>query len=115
MFIDARIPVRFCDKVPEPALAEAALVTPEDAPCVAAGWMAACALPASQAHPPACPCCAGRAAQALPLARLFQARARGDIGFFRLVVACLPSEQASALRTALCSDGLLSGCFVVRD
>lgn len=56
------------------------------------------------AHAPGCICCRPRGALAAALARLFLARARGEIPFFsRVVVACTPEHDA-ALAAALAAD-----------
>ncbi len=115
MFIDARIPVRFRETMPRPALPEAALIVLEgDDQACSSGWAAVCALPdgVPSAHPPSCRCCASRSAQAAALTRLFHQRARGETGFFRLLIACLPPTQAAGLRTALMEDMFVSRCFV---
>ncbi|WP_428392049.1 hypothetical protein [Lichenicoccus sp.] len=111
MLIDARIPVRFAAYVPQPSPAAALIVGAGSAPSVA-GWAATLVLPPAGAHPVACACCGGRPAWATALTHLFQARARGEVGFFRALVVCLPDDQAVALRDLLAADPYLSGCFV---
>ena len=62
-------------------------------------------------HAAGCACCAGRAPLASLLARLFTERARGDIPFFRIVVAV---SDASGLRTAremMRTDPFLAGRY----
>ncbi len=123
MTVDARIPVRFVPHVPAAAPADQVLLLPErggeqtDAPEAAAGWIAVLRLPdqgaAHQvAHRAFCRCCGGRTEQASKLTWLFQARARGEIGFFRGVVAQLPRPQEAALRAVLAADLFLRGHFV---
>ncbi len=64
------------------------------------------------AHPQACTCCGGRGSAALALDRLFQARVRGSVGWFRRVVALAPTEAAQAeLAAALRDDALTSARF----
>ncbi len=119
---DARIPVRFVrhSAVPE---ADQVLLLPEPAGAPAdgdggaPGWLAVLHLPSpdlSRLVPPraSCRCCPGRPAQAPALTWLFHARARGEIGFFRGVVAHLPRPQEAALRDVLSSDLFLRGRFV---
>lgn len=62
-------------------------------------------------HSAGCACCAPRSAVAQALSRLFLARARGEVGFFRRVVAAAGGETAAAIREALAEDPLVSGCF----
>ncbi len=116
---DARIPVRFVRHVPPDARADQVLLLPEPAAGSKAqgGWLAVLRLPGEGAshrlsHRGPCRCCAGRPAQAPTLTWLFQARARGEIGFFRGVVAQLPQPQEAALRAALASDLFLRSRFV---
>lgn len=47
-------------------------------------------------HATACPCCTPRAALAEALNRLFQRRARGEVGFFHAVVVALPLPEIEA-------------------
>lgn len=119
MLIDARIPVHFTDQVPRAARSDQVLILPEDAgaPPSDGRWAAIIRLPAraafpADAHPPGCSCCNPRPASAVILTQLFQARARGEIGFFRSVVASLPAAAAADLRAALFSDSFVAGCFV---
>ena len=111
VLIDARIPVRFADGVPRPS-PDSALVVGAGVASSGAGWAATLALPAGDSHPAACACCGGRPARATALTQLFQARARGEVGFFRALVVCLPDADAVALRELLATDPYLSGCFV---
>lgn len=63
-------------------------------------------------HAADCACCAPRGAAASELAALFLARARGEVPFFRRVVAVPASEAgAAAIRTALRDDPFVSGRF----
>jgi hypothetical protein len=137
MLIDARIPVHFTDPppgaarpdhapgaarpdhAPDAARSDQVLILSETAGAPPAGehWAAVARLPErpaspSDAHPPGCSCCAPRGAVAMILIGLFQARARGEIGFFRSVVAKLPASAAAELREALLSDSFVAGCFV---
>ncbi len=120
MFIDARIPVCFLDQVPAAAIADAVLLVASQGstPAASAGWVSVCVLPEAPGvprHAPGCACCAPRSPQADVLTRLFQARARGEIGYFRRLAACLPPATGAALREVLARDAFLSGCFVARS
>ena len=122
MFIDARIPVRFCETLPEAPPGDAALIVaqgqaPPAGGWAAAGWAAVCVLAeeAPPAYPPVhpanCRCCGPRPPQAAALTRLFHQRARGETGYFRELVACLPAMRADALRAALEEDMFLACYF----
>ncbi len=123
---DARIPVRFMRQAPLHAETGQVLLLPEpeggradDAQQGAAGWITVLRLPdpgVPHLLPHRfCSCCGGRSALASKLTWLFQARARGEIGFFRGVVAQLPEPQEAALRVLLASDLFLRGHFVQAD
>lgn len=63
-------------------------------------------------HAVDCACCAPRGAAASDLAALFLARARGEVPFFRRVVAVPVGEAgAIAIRAALRDDPFVSGRF----
>lgn len=63
-------------------------------------------------HAADCACCAPRGAAASELAALFLARARGEVPFFRRVVAVPAGEAgAAAIRAALRDDPFVSGRF----
>ncbi len=116
---DARIPVRFVRHAPPVAQADQVLLLPEQAAgqgvgqAADEGWITVLRLPSQTvSHQPFCRCCAGRPAQASTLTWLFQARARGEVGFFHGLVAHLPPPQEAALRALLASDLFLSGRFV---
>ena len=127
---DARIPVRFVRHAPLHAEAGQVLLLPEPASGRAGGradgqdgatggWVTVLRLPSPdvshQLPHRFCSCCAGRPAQASKLTWLFQARARGEIGFFRGVVVQLPEPQEAALRALLASDLFLRSHFVQAD
>lgn len=63
-------------------------------------------------HAADCACCAPRGAVAPELTALFLARARGEVPFFRRVVA-VPADEAgaAAMRAALRDDPFVSGRF----
>lgn len=64
------------------------------------------------AHPAGCSCCVPRSAAAAALTGLFLARARGEVPFFRRVVAAMDSgEGADAIRAALRDDPFVSARF----
>lgn len=107
--VDARIPVRLG------ALTDAA---DGDALLLEGDGAAPSGLPAAHfslsvaAHPPGCACCAERSPAAMALDRLFQARAKGEIPFFRRVLAVTGSVEAeTALWAALRCDQLASARF----
>jgi hypothetical protein len=90
LFLDARIPVVFGAE---------------------AGEGDARFVPSAQpAHPVGCTCCAARSDDALALDRLFLARVRGEVPWFRRVVV---SDDDPALRAALATDPVLSARFRV--
>ena len=119
MHIDARIPVRFMPLAPEPGRPDEILLLPHGAREVPSGWLAVVHLPppagAAFGHAAGCSCCLPRSAQAAALTRLFQARARGETGFFRAVAAALPEGEAASLRLLLRSDPYLSACYAGVD
>jgi hypothetical protein len=64
------------------------------------------------AHGAACACCGGRSAAAAALDRLFQARVRGQCGWFERVVALAETEAARAdLAAALREDAVTAARF----
>ena len=96
---DARVPVLIGGE--EAAGAEDAVLAEGDA-----RWAAA------TEHPAGCACCAPRGSVAVILTSLFMARARGEVPFFRRVVAVPDGEAgAQAIRTALQDDPFLSARF----
>jgi hypothetical protein len=63
-------------------------------------------------HPAACACCTPRGAVAEALGRLFLARVRGEIPFFRRVVAITSTEAgAAAVRAAGANDPLTAARY----
>ena len=108
---DMRIPVRFFP--PATAGADSAWLIEGDAPAPGSGPVARFRLPTARiGHPVGCACCAPRGPVAEALSRLFLARARGEVAFFRDVLA-LPHDAAgaAAIRAALAQDSLLAGRF----
>jgi hypothetical protein len=66
----------------------------------------------SPGHAPGCACCQPRSAAASGLDRLFQRRARGEIPFFRRVLAVTATAEGEmAVWTAIRSDPLVSARF----
>jgi hypothetical protein len=64
------------------------------------------------AHVAGCACCAGRSPAAAALDRLFQARVRGQCGWFDRVVALAETEAARAeLAAALRDDAVTAARF----
>ena len=63
-------------------------------------------------HPSGCACCTPRGPVANALGRLFLARARGEVAFFRSVVSVTvtPAGEA-AVRAALAEDQIAAGRF----
>lgn len=67
---------------------------------------------ATGSHASGCACCTPRGTVAPELAALFLRRARGEVPFFRRVVAVPAGETgAEAVRAALRDDPLVSGRF----
>jgi hypothetical protein len=108
--LDARIPITLVsspeamgaalDGRPAALLAEGA--APGGAPAATE-----CFEPAAAPHLAGCACCAGRLPAALALDRLFQARVRGQVGWFDRVVALTGTEAGRAeIAAALREDPL---------
>jgi hypothetical protein len=105
MHIDARVPVVFgalSDLRPDDAvLLDGDAPAPEGRVVVRLG--------AEPSHVAGCVCCVPRSAAGSALAGLFLARGRGDVAFFRRVLAI--TEDEAAIRQALDNDILASGWF----
>jgi hypothetical protein len=112
MFVDARIPVLLEGPVsPDGADAATALLLEGDAPAPSDRTVVRFDLPRT-VHVAGCACCLPRGPVAEALGRLFLARARGEVPFFRRVLARPVSEAGrNALITALADDPLVSGRF----
>lgn len=107
MHIDARVPVVFgtiADAGPEDAL-----LIEGDAPAPEGHIVVRLMADATPQHATGCVCCVPRSAAGSALAGLFLARGRGDIAFFRRVVAV--SADQAAIRAAIDDDILASGWF----
>lgn len=105
MRIDARIPVVFgllSDLQPTDALLT-------DAPDAPAGVPTARLGPETPGHPPNCLCCVPRGEAGEALGRLFQARARAEVAFFRRVLAVV--DDQAAIRQAVLNDRLAAAWF----
>ena len=109
LLVDARLPVIFT--TPDPTGPETALLIQDNAPAPAGHPVARFTLPAT-AHPTGCACCLPRGPVAEALSYLFLARARGEISFFRQVLA-LPANAAgtAAIHAALTQDPVVSARF----
>jgi hypothetical protein len=100
--LDARLPVIFAPAASagsdDALLIEAGATAPPGHPVarLAAGRAAA------PAHVAGCACCLPRGAVAAALGALFLARARGEVAFFRRVIADV--TDPSAVRAALQND-----------
>ena len=107
MHIDARVPVVFgllADaRVDDALLIDGDLAVPEGVVAVRLG--------AEPSHVAGCVCCVPRSAAGSALAGLFLARGRGQVAFFRRVLAITDDE--AAVRAALEEDVLASGWFKV--
>ncbi len=106
--LDARIPVRL--GAANPAEEDAAFLV-EGVPGVAER-PAEGFTPEVSGHAPGCSCCAARSPAALALDRLFQRRARGEVTFFRRVIAVTSSPEGDmAVHAALQNDPVASARF----
>ncbi len=107
MHIDARVPVVFgalAQAGPEDAvLIDGDAPAPEDRVVVRLG--------AEPSHVSGCVCCVPRSAAGSALAGLFLARGRGQVAYFRRVLAVTRDE--AAVRAAVEGDALASGWFKV--
>lgn len=109
--LDARIPVHFA-AFAEGARASAWLVQ-DDAVAPDGALMVRFSLPASALdHPQGCACCLPRGPVAEALGRLFLARARGEVAFFRDVRVITQNDAGeAAVREALAYDPVLSARY----
>jgi hypothetical protein len=106
-FVDARIPVVF--GAPGAAGAEDVVLL-EGEGAGPARWTHVAA-----GHPAGCACCKPRGAAAEALGRLFLARARGEVPFFRRVVASGSPDAQAALAEAVANDPVASAYFRLVD
>jgi hypothetical protein len=108
---DDRVPVRFGSV--DAAGPDAALLVEGDAVVPAGHAVVQIRLgPGLTGHPFGCACCVPRGPVAEALGRLFLARARSEVAFFRSVVAVVatPAGEA-AVRAALAEDQVSAGRF----
>lgn len=109
--VDDRVPVRFASA--DAAARDEALLVEGEAPMPAGHAVARFRLaPGLIGHPVGCACCTPRGPVSEALGRLFLARARGEVAFFRSVVAVVatPAGEA-AVRAALAEDQVSAGRF----
>ena len=108
MRIDARVPVRFG------VLADAgegdALLLPSGA-LPPSGWPAEVMDGKASGHAVGCACCQPRNAAAQALGTLFFRRARGEVGWFRRVLAVVGPGEAAMVKAALEADLLTLARF----
>jgi hypothetical protein len=109
--IDARVPVRFAS--PGQGAEASAWLAQGDAPVPTGAVLARFSLPPSlPEHPPGCACCVPRGPVARALSDLFLARARGEVAFFREVLAVVQDAAGeAAIRDALARDPVLQARF----
>ncbi len=108
--LDARVPVRLGSTAD--AAEGDALLLEEGAPDAPCGYPAERFAAAASGHAPGCACCVARSPAALALHRLFQARARGDIAFFRRILAITATPEGDmAVWSAVRADALVAGRF----
>jgi hypothetical protein len=104
---DDRVPVHFgAAEAGEAVLAEGEASAPDSAP-VARFRLS----PARPGHAPGCACCIPRGPVAEALGRLFVARARGEVAWFRSVAVVASPSGEAAVRAALAEDQVCAGRF----
>lgn len=112
--LDARIPVTILPDLAG-ALAQgrpAAVVSAAPPGPLPAGAIAAVSFEAGvTSHMAACACCQGRSPAAQALDRLFQARVRGQSGWFERVLVLDADGAGAAMRAALVEDALAAARF----
>ena len=125
--LDARIPLLVVsdrtalaaalrDGTPAAVLAEAELpkLAEAEQPKLPPGAVGQARFAATGPHAGGCGCCGGRSPAALALDRLFQARVKGETGWFQRVVALAPGEAArGAILAALREDAVTRARFRV--
>lgn len=106
--VDARVPVVLAS-LSEVREGDAILV--EGAPAAMDGARESF-LPAPGGHVAGCACCMARGSAAIALDRLFQRRARGEVGFFRRVVVVTATAEGDLdVWSALRNDPVASARF----
>jgi hypothetical protein len=108
---DDRVPVRFGSA--EAAGQDEALLVEGDVAAPSGHVMARFSLTRGLiGHPFGCACCVPRGPVAEALGRLFLARARGEVAFFRSVVAVVATPVGeAAIRAALARDQVSTARF----
>jgi hypothetical protein len=108
---DARVPVIFGDIAA--AGPDDGLLIEGEAPAPPGRAVARFSSAPRRWHAAGCACCVPRAAAAAALGRLYLARARGEVPFFRRVVASV--RDPASVRAALAGDTLAAGRFRVTE
>jgi hypothetical protein len=106
---DDRVPVRFGSG--DAAGPDAALLVEGDAAPFGHAVARFKLAPGLLGHPFGCACCVPRGPVAESLGRLFLARARGEVAFFRSVVVVATPAGEAAVRAALAEDQVSAGRF----
>jgi hypothetical protein len=108
--VDDRVPVRFGSA--DAAGQDEALLVEGDAAVPARHAVARFTpSPGRISHPVGCACCTPRGPVAETLSRLFLARARGEVAFFRSVVVVATPAGEAVVRAALAEDQVSAGRF----
>ena len=108
---DERIPVRFGAAGPEDAaLIEGNTGVPPDQPLARFRLT-----PGRLGHPFGCACCVPRGPVAEALGRLFLARVRGEVRWFRAVAVLASPAGEAAVRAALAEDRIAAARFRLDD
>ncbi|HET9146922.1 MAG TPA: hypothetical protein VFN77_02615 [Acetobacteraceae bacterium] len=105
--LDMRIPVVFGGT---PEAGDAVLIE-GDAPAPAGFHAIRLRLPAGQAHPIGCACCAPRGPAAEALSRAFLDRATGKAPFFTRVLVLAGADGAGAVAAAVAQDAVVSARY----
>jgi hypothetical protein len=109
--LDARVPVIFAPA--SSAGADDAVLMEEGPPAPPGRVVARLSAQLSAGHPAGCLCCVPRGEAGRALGALFQARARGEVVFFRRVVADVIDQ--AAVRAALATDPLAAAHFRIAE
>ena len=105
--VDARVPVLLAS-LSEVGEGDAVLIEGAEAE----GGIRESFLPVAGAHVAGCACCVARGPAAVALDRLFQRRARGEVGFFRRVVVVTATAAGDIeVWSALRNDPVASARF----
>jgi hypothetical protein len=105
--MDARVPVVF-GQLDEAGVDDAVLIE-GDAPVPGVGAVLRLMPGPDSGHVPGCACCVPRGLLATLLGSSFLLRARGEVAFYRRVVAVVADE--APLRAVLADDPLISSRF----